>query len=129
MTFIFDQRSSCDHFCPKLTAKSNQTGYDILREIECPWPIARIVFEHHERMDGVGCPRGLKGSEIPPESRIPAIADVIEAIASNRPYRPALGVEAAPEEIVRGRGAAYDREAADACLRLFREKGYHLEKA
>lgn len=106
-----------------------RTGYDILREIEFPWPIARIVFEHHERMDGAGYPRGVTGAEILPESRILAIADVIEAIASNRPYRPALGVEAALEEIIRGRGAAYDPQAVDACLRLFREKGYHLEKA
>lgn len=93
-----------------------QTGYDIQREIEFSWPIARIVFEHHERMDGSGYPKGLKGAEILPEARILAIADVIEAIASNRPYRPALGVDVALEEIVRGRGAAYDPEAADACL-------------
>lgn len=106
-----------------------QTSYDILKEIEFPWPITRIVYQHHERMDGEGYPNGLKGEEIILEARILAIADTIEAIASDRPYRPALGVDVALEEIVRGRGTAYDPDAADACLKLFREKGYRLEKA
>ena len=106
-----------------------QTGYDILKEIEFPWPIDRIVFQHHERMDGSGYPLGVKGEEILREARILAIADIVEAIASHRPYRPALGAEAAMDEIARGRGVAYDPEAVDACLKLFREKGYQLEKS
>jgi len=105
----------------------SQIGYDILKEIEFPWPIDRIVFQHHKRMDGSGYPRGVKGEEILREARILAIADVVEAIASNRPYRPALGVEVALDEIAGGRGVAYDPEAVDACLKLFREKGYQLE--
>lgn len=103
-----------------------QTGYDILKEVEFPWPVAQMVFQHHERMDGSGYPRGLKGEEILPEARILMIADIIEAIASHRPYRPALGLDAALEEIARGKGALYDPDAADTCLTLFREKGYAL---
>jgi len=80
-------------------------------------------------MDGSGYPLGVKGEEILREARILAIADIVEAIASHRPYRPALGAEAAMDEIARGRGVAYDPEAVDACLKLFREKGYQLEKS
>ncbi|MFH0789151.1 MAG: PAS domain S-box protein [Pseudomonadota bacterium] len=103
-----------------------QSGYDILKDIEFPWPIARIVHEHHERMDGSGYPNGLFGDQILLESRILIVADVVEAIASHRPYRPALGIDAALAEIEENRGLLYDPEAADACLRLFREKGYSL---
>ncbi|MDZ4164382.1 MAG: PAS domain S-box protein [Smithellaceae bacterium] len=103
-----------------------QAGFDILKEIEFPWPIAQIVFQHHERMDGVGYPRGLKGQEILPEARILAVADVVEAMASHRPYRPSLGLEAALAEIERGKGVDYDPDAVEACLIVFREKGYKL---
>jgi PAS domain S-box-containing protein len=101
-----------------------QSGYDILKDIEFPWPVARMVLEHHERMDGSGYPNGLKGEDILLESRIIAVADVVEAIASYRPYRPALGIRSALEEIAKGRGTKFDPEAVDACLRLFNEKGY-----
>ncbi len=101
-----------------------QSGYDILKDIEFPWPIARIVHEHHERMDGSGYPNGLTGDEIFLESRILAVADVVEAIASHRPYRPALGIEKALEEISQNRDILYDPEVVDACLRLFEEKGF-----
>ncbi|MBI5606004.1 MAG: HD domain-containing protein, partial [Deltaproteobacteria bacterium] len=103
-----------------------QTGYDILKEIEFPWPIARMVLEHHERMNGSGYPQGLKGEEILLESRILAVADVVEAIATHRPYRPGFGIEKALEEIVKNKGVLYDQEVVDACLRLFTEKGFTL---
>jgi len=102
-----------------------QAGYDILKEIEFPWPIARMVLEHHERVDGSGYPSGLTGDGLLVESRILAVADVVESMASHRPYRAAIGVEAAMEEIARNRGVLYDPEAVDACVNLFR-KGYTL---
>jgi len=104
-----------------------RSGYDILKDIEFPWPVARMVLEHHERMDGSGYPWGLKGDEIIIESRILAIADVVEAMASHRPYRPAIGLNAALAEIEHNKGTLYDVDAVDACLRLFREKGFRLE--
>jgi PAS domain S-box-containing protein len=102
-------------------------GYDILKDVESPWPLAEIVLQHHERMDGSGYPRGLKGEEILIEARILAVADVVEAMASHRPYRPALGIDAALEEIEKNRGLLYDSHAVDTCLRVFREKGYQIE--
>ena len=100
----------------------------MLKDVESPWPLAQIVYQHHERMDGSGYPRNLKGDEILIEARIMAVADVVEAMASHRPYRPALGIEKALEEIEKNRGTFYDADAADACLKLFREKGFQLEK-
>jgi len=105
----------------------SQSGYDILKDIEFPWPVARIVLEHHERMNGSGYPNGLTGDNILMESRILAVADVVEAIASHRPYRPALGVDAALEEIEKNKGTLYDPEVVEVCLRLFREKGFGFE--
>jgi PAS domain S-box-containing protein len=102
-------------------------GYEMLKDVESPWPLAQIVYQHHERMDGSGYPRNLKGDEIIMEARILAVADVVEAVASHRPYRPAIGVKAALEEIERNKGILYDDAVADACLRLFREKGFKLE--
>ncbi len=98
-----------------------QAGYDILKNVEFPWPIADIVRQHHEKLDGTGYPQGLKDGEILFESRIMTVADVVEAMASHRPYRPALGIEAALKEIERGRGSAYDAAVVDACLKLFRD--------
>ena len=106
----------------------SQSGHDILKDIEFPWPIARIILEHHERLNGSGYPNGLKGEEILLGSRILAVADVVEAMASYRPYRPALGIEVALEEIVKNKGIFYDNTVADACLRLFREKCFQLER-
>ena len=103
-----------------------RASYEVLRNVEFPWPVAEIALQHHERMDGTGYPQGLKGEAILPEARIMAVADVIEAMASHRPYRAGLGIEAAMQEISRGRGTAYDVAVADACLRLFREKGYQI---
>jgi HD-GYP domain-containing protein (c-di-GMP phosphodiesterase class II) len=103
-----------------------KAGYDILKDIEFPWPIARIVLEHHERMDGSGYPNGLKRGEILLESRILSVADVVEAMASHRPYRPAIGLAAALDEIAKNRDTLYDPEVVDVCLKLFNEKGYML---
>jgi len=102
-------------------------GYEMLKDVESPWPLAEIVYQHHERMDGSGYPRKLKGEEICMEARILAVADVVEAMASHRPYRPTLGLDAAMAEIQKNRGTLYDNTVVDACLKLFREKGFKLE--
>ncbi len=104
-------------------------GYEILKEVESPWALAEIVYQHHERMDGSGYPRKLKGNEILMEARIMAVADVVESMASYRPYRPALGIDVALNEIEKNRGVLYDDAVVDACLRLFREKGFKFEEA
>jgi PAS domain S-box-containing protein len=104
-----------------------QKGYEMLKNVESPWPLAQIVYQHHERMDGSGYPRQLKGEEIIIEARILAVADVVEAMASHRPYRPSLRLNPALEEIENNKGTLYDTGAVDACLRLFREKGFRLE--
>ena len=101
-----------------------QAGYDILKDIEFSWPVAEVVLQHHERLDGSGYPRGLKGEEVCLEARILAVADVVDAMASYRPYRPALGIDAALEEISVHRGGLYDPTVADACLKVFRERGF-----
>ena len=104
-----------------------KVGYDVLKNIEFPWPIAQIVLQHHERMNGSGYPEGLSGEDIILEARILALADVVEAMASHRPYRPARGLDKAQEEISQKRGALYDPEVVDACLKLFTEKGFTFE--
>lgn len=101
-----------------------QTGYNIIKDVEFPWPIARIVLQHHERLDGSGYPLGLKGDGILPESRILSVADVVEAMSSHRPYRPGLGLGAALEEISMKRGILYDPAAVDCCLALFRDNRF-----
>jgi len=103
-----------------------EAGFNILKDIEFPWPIANVVLQHHERLNGSGYPAGLKGDEILMESRVIAVADVVEAIASNRPYRPARGIDEALEEIRNNRGILYDDAAVGTCLKLFLEKGYKL---
>jgi PAS domain S-box-containing protein/putative nucleotidyltransferase with HDIG domain len=106
-----------------------RTGYEMLKDVESPWPLAEIVYQHHERMDGSGYPRNLKGDDILMEARILAVADVVESMASHRPYRPALGLNAALEEIEKNKGVLYDDAVADTCLILFREKGFQLTGA
>ena len=101
-----------------------QAGYDILKEINFPWPVAQIVRQHHERMDGSGYPEGLKGDNILLEARILAVADVVEAMSSHRPYRPAHGVEKALEEISQQKGILYDTDVVDACIKVFTEKQF-----
>ncbi len=103
-----------------------RAGYDILKEIDFPWPIAQMVLQHHERLDGTGYPQHLKGEAIMLGARILVVADVVEAITSHRPYRAARGLDAALTEIESQRDTLYDPAVVDACLRLFRERGYVL---
>lgn len=107
----------------------SQAGHDVLKNIDFPWPIARIVLQHHEMFDGSGYPLGLKGEEILLEARILSVADVVEAMVSHRPYRAAVALDAALSEIVMSRGTRFDARVVDACLRLFREKNYSLPAA
>jgi PAS domain S-box-containing protein len=102
-------------------------GFEIMKDVESPWPLAEIVLQHHERMDGTGYPQGLTGGNILLEARILAVADVVEAMASHRPYRPALGIDAALEEIEKNKGILYDVEAVEVCLKLFRKKGFSFD--
>ena len=110
-----------------LIRKHPESGFRILKKVEFPWPITRIILEHHERLDGSGYPRGLSGEDICKEARILAVADVVEAMASHRPYRPALGIESALKEIEKGKGVCYDPEAVDVCLLLFNEKQFAFD--
>jgi PAS domain S-box-containing protein len=104
-----------------------EAGYGILKDIAFPWPLPEMVRQHHERLDGSGYPRGLTSAQMLPEAKILAVADVMEAMLAHRPYRPSRGLEAALAEIERGRGSIYDPDAADACLSLFREKGFTFD--
>lgn len=112
----------------QLIKEHPRVGFDILKKIEFPWPVAQIILQHHERLDGTGYPDGLNGDAILAEARILAVADVVEALSSHRPYRPGLGMEKALEEIRRGRGIRYDLEVVDACLRLFKERRFSFKK-
>jgi len=103
-----------------------RVAYDILSAIEFPWPVSKIVYQHHERIDGSGYPQGLQKDEILIEARIIGVADVVEAMASHRPYRPALGIDRALEEIQLGAGTRYDPDVASVCVDLFESKGYSL---
>jgi putative nucleotidyltransferase with HDIG domain len=104
-----------------------QVGYDILKDIEFPWEIATMVYQHHEKLDGSGYPLGLSGDDILPESRVLTVADVVEAMASHRPYRPGLGIDIALGEIQKNTGKFYDPEVARACQALFNEKRFAFE--
>jgi len=104
-----------------------QAGYTIIKNVEFPWPIAQMVLQHHERLDGSGYPQGLKNEQILPEAKILGVSDVVEAMASHRPYRPALGLDVALQEISRYRGELYDPAVVDCCLALFREKRFSFD--
>ena len=106
-----------------------KTGYDILKNLEFPWPVAQAVLQHHERLDGSGYPQGLKEEDIILEARILMVADVVEAMASHRPYRSAIGLEAALAEIAANRGKCYDERVVDACISLFSEKGFQFDSS
>ena len=112
----------------RLIQEHAQAGYEVLKDVKFPWQIADIVRQHHERMDGSGYPQGLKGEEILLKARIIAVADVVEAMSSHRPYRATLGIEAALAEIEQGRGRLYDAQVVDVCLKLFRDKGYKIHE-
>ncbi|MBW2557439.1 MAG: PAS domain S-box protein [Deltaproteobacteria bacterium] len=105
-----------------------EAGYNILKNIEFTYPVAQIVRQHHEKMDGSGYPGGLSGNDILIEARVIAVADVVEAMATNRPYRPSLGIAEALREIRQGRDTLYDPKVVDSCLKLFEEKGFYLEQ-
>jgi PAS domain S-box-containing protein/putative nucleotidyltransferase with HDIG domain len=105
----------------------SQVGYDILNSIEFPWPIAQIIYQHHERINGSGYPNKLKGDEILLEARIISVADVVEAMSSHRPYRPSYGIDKALNEIIKNRGLLYDAGIVDVCVRLFKEKKFTFE--
>ena len=105
-----------------------RTGYDILKGIDFPWPVAQSVLQHHERMNGTGYPGRLSGENLILEARILAVADVVEAMASHRPYRASLGIDRASEEISQKKGILYDSVVADACLKLFHEKGFNIDE-
>jgi putative nucleotidyltransferase with HDIG domain len=104
-----------------------QTGFDIIRNIDFSLPVAEIMLQHHEHLDGSGYPLGLSNSNILMEAKILTVADVVEAMSSHRPYRPALGVDKALEEITVNKGILYDANVVDACLRVFKEKGFYFK--
>lgn len=106
-----------------------EVGYDILKDISFPWPVAEMVLQHHERMDGSGYPKGLKGEQIIKEARIIAVADVVEAITSHRPYRPARGLKEGLKELKAGRGYRYDPEVVDACLEIINSGDFIFESS
>lgn len=105
----------------------SEAGYNILKDIDFPWPIAHIVYQHHERLNGTGYPQGLKNGQILLEAKILTVADVVEAMASHRPYRAGLGIDFALDEIEKNKGVFYDPKIVDACVKLFREKGFRFE--
>jgi HD-GYP domain-containing protein (c-di-GMP phosphodiesterase class II) len=100
-----------------------QTGFDIVKDIDFPWPVAQMILQHHEHIDGTGYPQKLQGDDILLEAKILAVADTVEAMYSHRPYRPGLGIDKALAEIKRARGTHYQAEVVDACLKIFSEQG------
>jgi len=102
-------------------------AYDVLKNLEFPWPVAETVLQHHERLDGSGYPNGISGEAIILEARILCVADVVESMVSHRPYRPALGAERALREIVRNKGVLYDPAVADACSKLSSNGGFEID--
>ncbi len=126
---ILSKPGQLNEFEYQLIQSHSQQGYEVLKNIDFPWPIAEMAHQHHERLDGSGYPRGLKGDEIILEARILAVADVVEAMSSHRPYRASLGIDHALNEIEKGRGKLYDEKVVDACLKLFREQGFTISEA
>jgi putative nucleotidyltransferase with HDIG domain len=104
-----------------------RTGYEILKKVDFPWPIAEIVFQHQEKIDGSGYPTGLKGNEILVEAKILGVANVVEAMTSNKSYRPPLSIEEALTEITKYKDILFDPEVVNVCVKLFREKGFEFE--
>lgn len=102
-------------------------GYEALKEIDFPWPLAQVILQHHERLDGSGYPAGLSGQDIILETRILMVADVVDTIASDLPNRPGLGIDKALEEIKQNQSTLYDPEVVDVCVKLFTEKGFNFD--
>jgi response regulator RpfG family c-di-GMP phosphodiesterase len=111
-----------------LIKQHTTTGYEILKTIDYPWPIAEIVLQHHENINGTGYPYGLKDGDVLIEAQIIRVADVVEAMSSHRPYRAALGLEAAIEELLKGRGERYNQEAVDVCIKIFKEGKFKFKE-
>jgi putative nucleotidyltransferase with HDIG domain/PAS domain S-box-containing protein len=126
-TEILSKPSQLDVNEFELIKTHSRVGFDILKKIDFPWPVAQAVLEHHERLNGSGYPAGLREDRICLEAKIIAVADVVEAVASNRPYRAGLGIEKALEEIEKNAGILYDRRSVDTCLKLFRDKQFVFE--
>jgi PAS domain S-box-containing protein len=126
-TEILSKPSRLDDIEFSLVKRHSQMGHDILKTIDFSYPVAGIVLQHHERLNGSGYPNHLKGDEIFLEARILGVTDVVEAISSHRPYRAALGVDAALGEISKNKGILYDPKAVDTCIELFKEKGFKFE--
>jgi putative nucleotidyltransferase with HDIG domain len=124
---ILNRAGVLDDIERSMIKRHPKVAFDILNNIEFPWPIANIVYQHHERMNGKGYPRGIKGASIIMEARILAVADVVEAMSSHRPYRESLGIKKALEEINKNTGVLYDPQVVDICTKLFREKGYKFK--
>ncbi|HDS09794.1 MAG TPA: HD domain-containing protein, partial [Firmicutes bacterium] len=112
----------------KLIQSHPEIGFEILKQIDFPWPLAEIILQHHERINGSGYPRGLQKNGILNESKIIAVADVVEAISSHRPYRPARGIEMALDEIKKNRGVLYDDEIVEICLKIFLQKKFKFSE-
>ncbi len=125
---ILSKPGKLNEFEYKLIQMHPHAGYDILKDIQFPWPIADIILQHHERLNGSGYPKGLMGNKILLEAKIIGVADVVEAISSHRPYRPSLGIKYALDEITKGRGVLYDKLVVDACLKLFNEKKFKFSE-
>lgn len=123
---ILSKPGRLNHLEYELIKQHPQTGYEILKPIDFPWPLATIVLQHHERLDGSGYPHGLCSEQIALEAKILAVADVVEAMISHRPYRAALGIELAIDELTSQKGSRYDPTVVDACLHLLQERGYQL---
>ncbi|MCL6613736.1 MAG: HD domain-containing protein [Firmicutes bacterium] len=125
---ILSKPGRITHIERELIKTHPQVGFDILKSVDFPWPIAQIVHQHHERLDGSGYPAGLKGEEIILEARILAVADVVEAMSSHRPYRPALGIQEALAEIEKHAGILYDQAVVRLCVHLFEDLHFELEE-
>jgi HD-GYP domain-containing protein (c-di-GMP phosphodiesterase class II) len=123
---ILSKPSHLSHIEMSLVQAHAQAGYDILKSVAFPWPVADIVLQHHERLNGTGYPQGLCGEAILPEARIVGVADVVETMSSHRPYRPSIGLDKALEEITAQKGILYDPAAVDACLTLIQQKRFEF---
>jgi len=112
----------------KMIQDHSKLGYDVLKNIEFPWPVADIIIQHHEREDGSGYPNGLRGKDILIEAKILIVSDVVEAMSSHRPYRPALGIDKALKEIKKNKGKLYDPKIVDTCVGLFEKNNFKFKK-
>ncbi len=125
---ILSKPGNINQYELELMQNHPKAGYDILKEIDFPWPVANAVLQHHERLDGSGYPNGLKGDEILLEARVIYVADVVEAMSSHRPYRPAMGIKKALEELDKNKGILYDENIVNTCIKLFNEDNFKFEK-